>query len=186
MTKQECIERYGIEWYEAHKARNNARNKERYANNSEFREIRKYNSREYHKERYNNDTEYHDRINTRNKERYANNSEFREIRKVYHKEYHKDHYANDNEYHDKQKLYRKASYVKDGRIDLIENYDKAKVDNFEDWEIHHRLELHPDYSLRFTKESLIKLGLYYNRLPNELIWLTKSEHRRMHALSKYN
>lgn len=62
----------------------------------------------------------------------------------------------------------------------VENYELAKSDNFKGWCMHHRLELHPDCSLRFTKKSLIKLGLYYNRPPNELIWLTISEHGRLH------
>lgn len=62
----------------------------------------------------------------------------------------------------------------------VENYELAKADNFEGWCMHHRLELHSDCSLRFTRKSLIKIGLYYNRPPNELIWLTKSEHMIIH------
>lgn len=67
---------------------------------------------------------------------------------------------------------------------LIENYDKAKADNFKGWDCHHKLELHPDYSLRFTKKSLQDLDLYYNRPANELIFLTHSEHAKLHGLSK--
>lgn len=74
----------------------------------------------------------------------------------------------------------KGRYVKSGRIDLVENYELAKADNFKGWCMHHRLELHPDNSVRFTKTSLLKLGLYYRRPPNELIWLTKSEHMIIH------
>lgn len=66
----------------------------------------------------------------------------------------------------------------------VENYELAKADNFEGWCMHHRLELHPDCSLRFTRKSLIKIGLYYNRPPNELIWLTKSEHMIIHNSGK--
>lgn len=62
----------------------------------------------------------------------------------------------------------------------IENYELAKADNFEGWVIHHRLELHPDGSLRYTRKSLIKLDLYYNRPSNELIWLRIDDHLRMH------
>jgi hypothetical protein len=62
----------------------------------------------------------------------------------------------------------------------VENYALAKADNFEGWVIHHRLELHPDGSLRYTRESLIKLDLYYNRPASELIWLRNDEHVRMH------
>lgn len=67
---------------------------------------------------------------------------------------------------------------------LIENYEKAKADNFKGWDCHHRLELHPDGSLRFTRESLIKLDLYLNRPAQELIFLKHDEHARIHSLSK--
>ena len=67
---------------------------------------------------------------------------------------------------------------------LIENYELAKADNFEGWDCHHRLELHPDCSLRFTRKSLQDLDLYYNRPANELIFLTHSEHARIHNMSK--
>lgn len=80
----------------------------------------------------------------------------------------------------------KGRYVIDGRIDLVENYELAKADNFKGWCMHHRLELHPDNSVRFTKTSLLKLGLYYRRPPTELIWVTSSEHARMHNLGKKN
>ena len=55
MTKAEMIERYGIEYYEQHKARILSRQKERYQNEPEFRKY--MNAR--CKERYNNDTEYY-------------------------------------------------------------------------------------------------------------------------------
>ena len=66
----------------------------------------------------------------------------------------------------------------------IENYEKAKNDNFKYWDCHHRLELHPDGSLRYTKDSLIKLDLYFNRPAQELIFLRHDEHAKLHGLSK--
>lgn len=66
----------------------------------------------------------------------------------------------------------------------VENYYIALQDNFEGWCIHHRLELHPDRSLRFTKKSLQDLNLYYNRPANELIFLTNSEHTIIHSISR--
>lgn len=68
--------------------------------------------------------------------------------------------------------------------ELIENYELAKADNFKGWDCHHRLELHSDGSLRFTRESLKKLDLYLNRPASELIFLTHSEHARIHNISK--
>ena len=62
----------------------------------------------------------------------------------------------------------------------IENYDKAKKDNFKGWECHHRLETHTSDGERrlvdITKKELIALGMYYNRPAEELIFLTIKEH----------
>lgn len=62
----------------------------------------------------------------------------------------------------------------------IENYQKAKKDNFKGWECHHRLETHtPDGERRLvdiTKKELIALDMYYNRPAKELIFLTLKEH----------
>ena len=68
--------------------------------------------------------------------------------------------------------------------ELIENYELAKADNFKGWDCHHRLELHPDVSLRFTRDSLKKLDLYFNRPAQELIFLKHDEHARIHSISK--
>lgn len=65
-------------------------------------------------------------------------------------------------------------------ISLIENYEKAINDDTQIYDCHHRLELHPDGSVRFTKESLIKIDLYYNRPASELIFLTHSNHSHIH------
>ena len=75
------------------------------------------------------------------------------------------------------------SYCKDD-ISLIENYDKAINDKDNMWECHHILELHPDGSERFSKQSLISLDLYYNRPANELIFIKQSEHRRLHMSNR--
>ena len=126
MTKQEIINKYGIEYYERRKAQMNA----------------------CHKKRYDNDATY----------RKQQQIECNKRRKEY--------------------------YVKDGKLELIQNYELAKADNFKGWTIHHKLELHSDYSLRFTRESLIKLDLYYNRPPNELIWMRTKEHIGIHNKSR--
>lgn len=78
------------------------------------------------------------------------------------------------------------SYCIPSEYEMIENFEKAKADNFEGWHCHHRLELHPDNTIRFTVESLKKLGLYYKRPANELIFLKIEEHARKHAIGKWN
>ena len=69
-------------------------------------------------------------------------------------------------------------YCKD--YENIENYYKAKADNFKGWHCHHRLETHtPDGKRREVDigyKELKALGLYYNRPAEELIFLTTREH----------
>lgn len=64
-------------------------------------------------------------------------------------------------------------------LSLIENYDKAINDNTKIWDVHHRLEIREDGTLVSSKE-LIEKGLYWHRPANELIFLTKAEHNRLH------
>ena len=63
-------------------------------------------------------------------------------------------------------------------ISLIENYDKAIDDTTQVWHCHHRRET------IFSRKDLIEIGEYYNRPACELIFLTKSEHHRLHNLGK--
>ena len=74
-------------------------------------------------------------------------------------------------------------YCKD--FENIENYEKAKKDNFKGWECHHRLETHNSDGERrlvdISHKELKALGMYYHRPPEELIFLTTSEH---HAIRK--
>ena len=72
--------------------------------------------------------------------------------------------------------------------ELIENYSKAIADNSEIWACHHRLETHNSNGERRLVDilgtELIALGLYYDRPPEELIFLTQSEHMRLHRIGK--
>lgn len=79
---------------------------------------------------------------------------------------------------------RHAKEFCSGDITEIENYEAAVNDKTETWDIHHRLELHPDNSIRFTRESLKRLGLYYNVEPSKLIFLKRKEHLQMHKKGK--
>lgn len=70
----------------------------------------------------------------------------------------------------------------------IENYEKAKADNFKGWDCHHRLETHNSDGKRrdvdISVEELISLGMYYNRPAYELIFLPSSEHISLHKKEK--
>ena len=70
-------------------------------------------------------------------------------------------------------------------ISKIENYELAKRDNFRGWVIHHRLELVETGAVAdSTKQDLKAWGIYYNRPASELIYLTKSEHQKLHRTGK--
>lgn len=70
-------------------------------------------------------------------------------------------------------------------IEKVENYEKAKLDNFLGWNIHHRLETHTSEGIKrlvqITKEELIALDMYFDRPANELIYLTIPEHTSVHC-----
>ncbi len=66
-------------------------------------------------------------------------------------------------------------------LSLIENYEQAVNDKTQIWDCHHRLQI----ELRLSKAELIKQGLYWNRPPSELIFLTHVEHARLHHKGKY-
>lgn len=66
-------------------------------------------------------------------------------------------------------------------ISQIENYDKAVTDMEHTWDCHHRLEIGKNGE-RISVNELKKHGLYYNRPFSELIFLTHSEHIRIHKI----
>ena len=82
--------------------------------------------------------------------------------------------------------YNFRHYCKD--YENIENYEKAKKDDFVGWDCHHRLETHNlDGERRLvdiTKKELKALRMYYNRPANELIFLPSSEHTSLHRKGK--
>lgn len=83
--------------------------------------------------------------------------------------------------------YRFEKYCKD--YENIENYEKAKADDFKNWEVHHRLETHNSDGERrlvdITADELKALDMYYNRPADELIFLTIYEHSRLHMKGKH-
>ena len=74
---------------------------------------------------------------------------------------------------------RAIKYCKND-ISLIENYDKAIADDTKTWDCHHRRET------IYSAKELIEIGEYYNRPACELIFLTHSEHLRLHQLGKHH
>lgn len=64
---------------------------------------------------------------------------------------------------------------------LIENYDKAINDDTQTWDCHHRLE-----ELGFTQKDLKYLGLYYKVPASELIFMTHSDHIKLHQTGHHH
>ena len=75
-------------------------------------------------------------------------------------------------------------------ISLIENYEKAKADDFKGWDIHHRLETHNSDGTRrkrdLSMEDLIALDMYLCRPASELIFMRNEEHTRLHNEGKHH
>ena len=72
--------------------------------------------------------------------------------------------------------------------ELIENYERAVADTTQTWDCHHRLETHTSDGERrlvdISRVELIALGTYFDRPPEELIFLTPEEHHRLHNVGK--
>ena len=81
--------------------------------------------------------------------------------------------------------YYKRYYCSD--IENVENYQKAKKDNFIGWECHHRLETHNSDGIRrdvdISHKELKALRMYWHRPASELIFLTESEHHALRRVS---
>ena len=81
--------------------------------------------------------------------------------------------------------HRFEKYCKD--IENVENYEKAKANDFVGWCCHHRLETHTSDGKRrlvdIRQKELIALGMYYNRPAEELIFMKHSEHSSLHKPS---
>lgn len=69
-------------------------------------------------------------------------------------------------------------------ITKVENYYAFCKDNNEIYDLHHRLETHTSYGekrlVQLTRKELEALDMYYNRPPEELIFLTHAEHTSIH------
>ena len=65
-------------------------------------------------------------------------------------------------------------------LELVENYQQVKADNFACWCIHHRLEILPD-GTRVSAKELIDQNLYFGRPASELIFMRFREHSALHS-----
>ena len=59
-------------------------------------------------------------------------------------------------------------------ISLIENYDKAINDNTQTWDCHHRKES------QYSVDELVDIGEYYGVPASDLIFITHSDHSKLH------
>lgn len=75
-------------------------------------------------------------------------------------------------------LTKARQYCKDD-VSKIENYEKAMNDTTQTWHCHHRLETFDGERSR-PAYYLIMCNMYFNRPADELIFLTPSEHQRLH------
>lgn len=84
--------------------------------------------------------------------------------------------------------HRFERYCKD--FEAIVNYEAAKKDNFKGWLCHHRLQTWTSDGERrevdITEAELIALDMYYNRPAEELIFLTTSEHNKLHHIGRHH
>ena len=69
-------------------------------------------------------------------------------------------------------------------ISLIENYDKAIADESNNWIVHHKLGISEGRCI--SKDELISMNLYFHRPAYELIFMTKSEHIKLHNKARIN
>ena len=78
-------------------------------------------------------------------------------------------------------LKHSSKYCND--ISSIENYDEA-LNSEEKYDCHHRLETHTSDGeqrlVALSRDELKALDMFYHRPADELIFLTKKEHRQLH------
>ena len=168
LKKEEYIKKYGEAAYEKaleagrrwranNKDKVKALNKKYYAEHAEEEKAR-------YKEYYQNNPQYYEK----HKEQYAENRKtFRKNNPTYDRDYAREHYT-------------MFAFVIKEELELIENYEQALSDDFVGWNIHHRKETGEGLSMQY----LIDNNLYYNRPASELIFLTASEHTKIHHTSK--
>ena len=69
-----------------------------------------------------------------------------------------------------------AKYLCKDSLELVENYEQAISDKDRVWDLHHRKEI----SEGKTKKQLLEEDLYYKQPAEDLIFLTRSDHCKLH------
>src|SRR5574344_1082123 len=149
-ARKDKIKAYQKTYYEANKAKCKAYYK---ANKEEINAKAKA-YRQSHKEE----------INAKNKAYYKANKQSHKTKAKAYSESHREYYL------------RKYYCI---NLEEVENYNLAKKDNFKGWDIHHRLETN-NSDVNLSRKELIALDMYYNRPASELIFMTRSEHNKLH------
>lgn len=184
MTKKEYIERYGEEAYQRYLEQRKRYNQQyREQHREEINEQQKQYYQQYKEER----NEYQKQYYQQHREQIAKYIEENKLYlKQYRQRYRKQHREEENQYKKQWSRKNKCMFIYciPEQIEQIENYEFAKKDNFQGWHIHHRLETHNSDGekrlVNLSREELIALDMYYNRPANELIFLTASEHAKLH------
>lgn len=165
MTKKEYIEKYGEEAYQRQLEWNR-----KYC--QQHREERKQRCKQYREQHREENKQYQKQYREQHRD------EIKQYKKQHREEY-KQHQKQWNRKH-----IHMFAYCIPEQIEQVENYQFAKKDNFDGWCIHHRLETHNSDGekrlVNLSKAELKALDMYYNRPANELIFLTKSEHSKLH------
>lgn len=136
-------------------------------------------------EKYGEET-YRSKLENQKQYYQQHKDEKKQYQKNYQKQKREQHKEEYNEYYKEymRKYNRMFAYCLSEEIEKIENYELAKKDNFNGWHIHHRLETHNSDGekrlVNLSRDELIALEIYYNRPANELIFLTASEHQKIH------
>ena len=156
--------------------------------------IEKYGEEEYQK-KLEHKKQYYQQHKDDKKQYYQ---QHREEKKQYQKQYDQQHRDERKQYYQQHRDEKRQYYKQQQRkvrcmfaycipeeIEKIENYELAKKDNFIGWHIHHRLEcVETGAVVNSTRQDLIDWGIYYNRPASELIFLTASEHGKLHRRAK--
>ena len=190
MTKKEIIEKYGEEEYrkyiEEKKQYYQQHREEIKQHYQQHREEKKQYQKQYREQHKEEIKQYQKQYKRQYREQHI--EEYREEMKQYYQQHRE-------EYREKMKQYGRKSramfaYCIPEQIEQIENYKLAKAYNFNGWHIHHRLETHNSDGekrlVNLSREELIALDMYYNRPANELVFLTASEHMKLHRNNKAN
>ena len=179
----EEMKEYHKKWHKEHysKPENKIRLKEyskeyyknkKLENPEEFRRSEAEKYKKWYNDKLENDPDYFKKI--------------AENRREYFKNYRKTRYRTNKEYSIACRTSQTKYCWREGERKLIENYDKAVADNFKGWMLHHRLECTIDGEYALSVKDLKRMNMYYNRPYFELIYLTNSEHSKLHYHSGHS